>query len=137
MRKWGLAVTAGICILAVLLTVSTIWKMDAEKIRDIDYTVMDKDDIPEELKEQIEKEKEEEMRIYYGEEGNLYAVRGYGRQETGGYSIRILQCYEGEHAVYIETELLGPDHRDEAEEGDTFPYVIIKMEYMDKQIVFE
>lgn len=137
MKKWGLAATAGICILAVLLTVCTIWKMDTDKIRDIDYTTVDKDDIPEELKEQIEKKKGEEMRIYYGEEGSLYAVRGYGRQETGGYSIRVLQCYEAEHAVYIETELLGPDHAEERVQTGTCPYVVIRMEYMDKQIVFE
>lgn len=137
MKKWGLAATAAICILAVLLTVGTIEKMDAKKIRDIDYTLTDKDDIPEELKEQIEKRKGEEMRIYYGEEGSLYAVRGYGRQETGGYSIRVLKCYETKHAVYVETELLGPDHGEERKEADTCPYVVIRMEYMDKQIIFE
>ena len=46
-------------------------------------------------------------------------------------------CFEGEEGVYIETSLLGPDKGEEIRKSAACPYVVVKMEYIDKQIIFQ
>ena len=139
MGKWR-------CILAVLLTAAGVallpsgcvaYKLDPAKNRDVEYTVTDKEDVPEEFLERIEEAKEEPFELSYADQGCLYAARGYGKQKTSGYSIEVTACYEAERAVYIETALLGPDKGEEITEAATYPYVVVKMEYIDKQVIFE
>ena len=45
--------------------------------------------------------------------------------------------YETENAVYIQTELLGPSKEEKITEKQTYPYVVVKMEWIDKNIIFE
>ena len=56
---------------------------------------------------------------------------------TSGYSVRVTDCFEGEEGVYIETSLLGPDKGEEIRKSAACPYVVVKMEYIDKQIIFQ
>lgn len=130
------------CIILMIFTLLTVTacsvkKMDTEKIRDIEFTVMDKEDIPEELKVEIEEAKDGEMKLSYGDNGYLYVARGYGVQDTSGYSVEVSQCYEAEDAVVVKTDLLGPSREEEILKKKTCPYVVIKMEYTDKQVAFE
>lgn len=74
----------------------------------------------------------------YGNEGRyLYIVRGYGRQETTGYSIEVNECYETEHTVVVRTTLLGPQKKEKTHKKKTYPYIVIKIPYTDKQIIYE
>ena len=84
-----------------------------------------------------EEEKDEPMKLFYADGGYLYAARGYGEQKTSGYSVRVTDCFEGEEGVYIETSLLGPDKGEEIRKSAACPYVVVKMEYIDKQIIFQ
>ena len=77
------------------------------------------------------------MKLFYADGGYLYAARGYGEQKTSGYSVRVTECFEGEEGVYIETSLLGPDKGEEIRKSAACPYVVVKMEYIDKQIIFQ
>lgn len=115
----------------------SIQNMEPERIRDVEYTVVDKDEVPEEFKARIEEEKEEPMKLFYADGRYLYAARGYGEQKTSGYSVRVTDCFEGEEGVYIETSLLGPDKGEEIRKSAACPYVVVKMEYIDKQIIFQ
>ena len=62
---------------------------------------------------------------------------GYGTRPTSGYSIKVKALYETENAVYIQTELLGPSKEEKITEKQTYPYVVVKMEWIDKNIIFE
>ena len=115
----------------------SIQNMEPERIRDVEYTVVDKDEVPEEFKARIKEEKEEPMKLFYADGRYLYAARGYGEQKTSGYSVRVTDCFEGEEGVYIETSLLGPDKGEEIRKSAACPYVVVKMEYIDKQIIFQ
>lgn len=138
MKKWNRAAPAGMVLSAfLLLTACSAAKMDDKPVGEVSYTVVDKEEIPEELKIQIDREKADIMEITYGDQGYLYAVRGYGEQKTSGYSIEIRQCYEAKDAIYIETDLLGPEKTDPITETKTYPYVVVKMEYRSKPIVFK
>ena len=94
-----------------------------------------------ELKEEIKEAGKKEMWISYADTGNegryLYIVKGYGRQETTGYSIEVNECYETEHTVVVRTTLLGPQKKEKTHKKKTYPYIVIKIPYTDKQIIYE
>ena len=73
----------------------------------------------------------------YADQGELYLAVGYGTRPTSGYSIKVKALYETENAVYIQTELLGPSKEEKITEKQTYPYVVVKMEWIDKNIIFE
>lgn len=110
---------------------------DMEKLRDIEFTVIDERKLPEELMQYVEEVKEEPFEITYGDEGYLYVVKGYGEQETSGYSIEVEKCYESPNVICVKTSLLGPPKDEEIQEEETYPYIVLKMEYSDKSVVFE
>ena len=109
-----------------------------EKIKDLECTVIAEENIPEELLQVIDEKKTEGFKLTYQDSGFLYICRGYGKQPTGGYSITVNDLYETENAVYFDTTLLGPQpgEIDDKKASPSFPYVVIKTEYVDKPIVF-
>ena len=134
MRKWCLSVFLAALLLFVFG--GCVTKDDAKKLRDVEFTVVKPEDVPQELQTKIQKEKGE-FRLTYGDKGYLYAARGYGSQETSGYSVEVLECFETGAAIYVRTNLLGPAKEEEILEKTTYPYVVIKMEYTDKSVIFE
>lgn len=125
-----------ICILTSLCGCST-QKNATEKIQDIDFTVVKEEDIPEELKSMIEEKEKESFKLTYSDQGELYIAVGYGEQPTSGYSIEVLECYESENAIYVHTNLIGPSNDEKIVESKTYPYIVIKMEAIDKNVVFQ
>ena len=131
-------ITAALVLLSLLfLCGCTVKKLENEKTKDIEFTVVAKEEIPEELKEKIEEGKENPVKMTYGDGEYLYIVRGDGRQETTGCSIEVKAVYETENAVYIQTELKGPEKGEEILEKATCPYVVVKIEYRDTHVVFD
>ena len=112
-------------------------KVKEEKLRDLDYTVVGEDEIPEELKTQIEEKKTADFKMTYEEDEYLYIIRGYGQQDTGGYSIQMEELYLTEKALYFKTTLTGPAEDEIISESKSFPYIVIKTEKQDKIVVFE
>jgi hypothetical protein len=109
---------------------------EEEKLRDLDFTVVSGDEIPEELLTQIDEQKEKPFHLTYIDQGYLYLAVGYGKQDTSGYSIRITECSESETKITFGTELVGPDAEEETVEADTWPWVTIKLEETDKNVEF-
>ena len=85
MNRKHFYIIAGIFILA--LAGCSIKKEDTKKIQDIEFTVVAPEDIPEELKEDIEKARDTPFRLTYADQGYLYIARGYGEKEKTGYSV--------------------------------------------------
>lgn len=125
-----------ILIVVLLLTACSVRKLNTGKLREIEFTVVDTEDLPEELQSEIETKKKDPMMLTYSDDGFTYLVRGYGTQEKTGYSVSVKECYEEEQSVYVETELLGPEKDEEIKDKKTYPYVTIKIEYVDKPVVF-
>lgn len=123
-------------MIAILASGCTIRKEDTEKLRDIDFTVVESEDVPEELRDIIQEKQENETKLFYADEGYLYVVRGYGKQDTSGYSVEVRDCYETENTICVETSLLGPPKGEEIVEKPTYPCVVIKIEYSEKDVVF-
>lgn len=107
-----------------------------EKVKDLEFTVVESVDQPEQLKKLIEEKKVQNMKLSYNDGEFLYVVVGYGEQKTGGFSIQVNDFYEAENAIYIDTTLLGPNESDTVTQALTYPYVVIKTENIDKPIVY-
>ena len=114
-----------------------------EKIKDIEFTVLGEENIPEELQQIIEEKKEKEFKITYQDSDFLYICVGYGKQETGGYSITVNDLYLTANAIYVDTNLMGPEpesrdvYQAQEKEGASYPYVVVKIEYLDEAVVFD
>lgn len=112
-------------------------KLKTEKLRDIEFTVVDKDDVPDELEDMIDAKDKKPFKLTYADDGNLYIAVGYGEQPTSGYSIEVKEAYETENAIYVHTNLIGPAKDEKVLERKTYPYIVIKTEFLDKNVVFE
>ena len=111
-----------------------------EKIKDLEFTVLSEDNIPEELKVVIEKKKDTSFKMTYQDNGFMYICVGYGEQVSGGYSIAVNALYLTENAIYADTTLLGPDPSDPAagkKNSVSCPYIVLKTEFIDKPVVFD
>lgn len=109
---------------------------DAEG-KDLSYTIVDEEDIPQALLDTIEEKKAAECKLTYETDDALYVVHGYGEQETGGYSIAVKEFYLTGNAVCIDTELIGPAGNEHPAKSPSFPYIVLKTERQNKNVVFE
>lgn len=141
MRKENVMTRKYLYIIAVIfilvLTGCSIKKEDTKKIQDIEFTVVAPEDAPEELQADIEKARDTPFRMTYADQGYLYMVRGYGEKESNGYSVEVNECYETSDSIRIQTTLLGPAKGEKTKEMKTYPYVVMKTEYRDKDVIFE
>ena len=130
-----------LCFLAVvtaaMLSGCTFLSEERIKLRDIDFTVLSEEKIPEELMTIIEEKKKEPFQITYTDKEYLYICAGYGEQTTGGYSIAVNELYLTDTAVYVSTSLLGPESADKNNATPSYPYIVIKTEYLDQTVIFE
>ena len=125
----------GLFLLLIGIASCGIGKNNTTKIRDLEYTVLEEEEIPDELMTMIEEKKEGEFKLTYTYDGYIYIARGFGMQETGGYSIRMQELYLTENAIYFTAELLGPS-KEEAIGAVSYPYIVIKTEAIDRNVVF-
>lgn len=121
----------------LILTGCAMLSEERVKLRDLDFTVLSEEKIPEELKSIIEEKKTQAFKLTYSDNEYLYISIGYGEQATGGYSIAVNELYLTDNAVYVNTNLLGPDASEKNNPAVTYPYIVIKTEYLDETVIFE
>lgn len=131
MKKW-----IWLLSICMLLTGCKIQEKDTKKTKELEFTVLEESKIPEELLGIVEEKKEGEFKLTYEDGAFLYIGIGYGKQETGGYSITVNELYESSNAIYFDTSLLGPAAGEKVTEAPTCPYLVVKIEYLDKPVVF-
>ena len=107
------------------------------KVRDLDYHVVTEAEIPAELMTQIEGKKAADFKLTFETPEYLYIVRGYGEQETGGYSIQVKELYLTSNAVFFSTELIGPRKGETVAKSPSYPYIVVQTEKIDKNVVFD
>ena len=135
MKKW----TAGILLIVMCYS---LWGCSIEKVRAKDgvkpeYTVMKEEDFPDKVRELVEQNREKEFQMTYQDNGFLYLMKGYGKQETGGYSIQVQDLSLWDNAIHLETMLLGPEEGEELTGEPSFPCLVIKMKYREEPVIFE
>lgn len=129
------------CIVLILMIAGVlsgcIVEQGRDKIEDLEFTVMDPADLPEELQQQIAARQEEDFSLTYSDEEYLYIARGYGEQETGGYCISVDQCYRTSNTICVKTTLTGPEAGENVNTAPSCPYIVIKLELRQEEVVFQ
>lgn len=107
------------------------------KLRDLEFTVLSEEKIPEELCTIIEEKEGGTFKLTYSDNEFLYICIGYGEQPTGGYSIAVNELYLTDNAIYVNTELLGPEASEKGNKVPSYPYIVIKTEFLDETVIFQ
>lgn len=129
----------GLCLIVTMVFLLTGCgaKAGEEKVRDLEFTVMDEKSIPQELAKLIEEKKLNAFRLTYTDDDSLYLVTGFGEQETGGYSISVNDCYLTETSLVFDTSLLGPSKEETVQQKPSYPYIVVKTEKREEPVVFQ
>jgi hypothetical protein len=125
-----------ILVLCTLCGCSTT-KLTKDEKNPVDFTVVEKSAVPEDFFNVIEDKKAESFTMSYTIDGYLYIAVGYGEQKSGGFSIQVEELYETKSNLGINTTLVGPRDGEAVNKRPTCPYIVVKTEYIDKNIVFE
>ena len=107
-----------------------------EEKKEIPFVIVSEECIPKELKILIEQRKEEEIKLTYVDEDNRYIIIGYGKQNTGGYSIYIKDLYATGNAVYVDTCLMGPKEQSK-KNAPSYPVIVLQISEMGLPVVFK
>ena len=129
-----------ICLLlltALLFCGCGIEKQSPKKLKSLDFTVLAPEEMPEELLNVLEEKKTSPFKVTYKDEGYLYICEGYGEQKSSGYSIAVKDLYLTENAVYVDTELLGPQKGEEVGVEKSYPFLVIQTEYLENPVIFQ
>ena len=127
-----------IILLGVLMLLSGCVRKECEaKVKDLEFTVTKEEELPEALRQQIEEKKEGDFRFTYSDNEYLYVARGYGIQETGGYSISVEDCYLSDTAICVKTRLQGPKNGEEVTKAPSYPFIVLKLELREEEVLFQ
>ena len=66
----------------------------------------------------------------------LYIAKGYGMQETGGYSIVVDELKSSTDSLFFKTKLVGPGKDKEISNIKTYPYIVLKTEKTNMEVIF-
>lgn len=103
--------------------------------KEVDYTIVKSQDIPEQLKSQIDMKMRDEFDITYSDGNSMYIVSGYGEVPTGGYSITVEELVMDKDNINVRTKLHAPEENNDVVQEFSCPYVVIKLEDSDKKVV--
>ena len=108
-----------------------------EKIKDVEYTVQEESQVPEELLAKMKEKQKEPFQMTYVTDGYMYIAKGYGTQKTSGYSIRVTDLYEAAEGIVFSTELIGPAKDEPVLQVETYPYVVVKVPDLGVDVLFQ
>lgn len=115
----------------------TLLSEEKMKLRDLDFTVLSEEKIPEELKTKMEEVKTAPFQFTYQDKDSLYICVGYGQQETGGYSIAVNELYLTDSNICVSTSLLGPEPSEKANKTPSYPRIVLRTELLPQTVIFE
>ena len=125
-------------IVWVILTICgcRIIRIEEEERKPLEYTVMNQQEIPSELLSLIEEKKAKEFQMTYQSGEEMYLIKGYGQQMSGGYSIQVSEVSQSVNGIFFVSRLVGP--KDDSLNGEpSYPYIVIKTAYRERTVQFE
>lgn len=141
MKKTATSIRIILCgflaVCMVIMSGCTLLSEEKIKLRDLDFTILSEEKIPEQLKAILEEKKGAPFQLTYTDNENLYICIGYGKQETGGYSITVSELYLTDTNICVSTSLLGPEPSEKSNKTPSFPFVVIKTEFLEQTVIFE
>lgn len=135
MRKNRFMLTLIVVLSVVVVSACGLEKVSYKKVSDVDFTVVAEIEMPTEVKQIVEERKEMPFKVTYSDNQYTYIIVGYGKQKYKGYNIKVKEMYETKNAICVKTEFSGPQEYTNAQVA-SYPYIVIKIEYTDKNVVF-
>lgn len=136
-KRWRVIIAAVCLVAAAALSGCGGEKGDESKVRDLDFTVVGQNEVPQELMEIIGQKKTESFRLTFSSGEDLYIAAGYGEQKTGGYSISVPELYLTDNSIVIKTELKGPEKGEQTGPDCSYPFIVIKTAFREEPVVFK
>ena len=136
-RRYLLVTIFLVVFLVSVLSACRLEKTDEVKIKDLDYTICDESKLPDALVELIWEKKEEPFKLSYRTKDYLYIVVGYGAQDRADLSIHLNELYLTENSIFIKTELHSLEDKLLADEMMAYPWIAVKCQLYDVQVIFE
>lgn len=135
-RRWPCLMAAA-CLLAVFLGGCSLIKVEEEGAEPVEYTIVREEDIPPEVRTHIKEKQKKEFQMTYRSGEDLYLIRGYGQQSSGGYSIQVESLMASESGIFLRTSLVGPAQGEQQSREPSYPCIVIKIAYREQPVQFE
>lgn len=71
----------------------------------------------------------------YQSEKELFLIKGYGQQMSGGYSIQVEELGVTSQAIFFKTKLIGPSDTKITLSPPSYPYIVVKMAYRKEPVI--
>lgn len=103
----------------------------------VEFEMVEMREVPQELADIIEENQKDEIRMTFVSGEDMYLVRGYGEQKTGGYSICVKSCTQDEEMIWLDTQLIGPQNPETVKEDPSYPCLVIKLPKQEKEVMIQ
>ena len=140
MRYVKRALLAATVLLLLMMVISCGEKQKPkrtyESMQDAVYEIVSGSNVPHKVNEKIFKERDKGFGFSYRDNEGMYIAFGFGRQNTGGFSIQLAAVKENEDEILIEAKLIAPAPEEVVSTSPSYPYMILKMEDTEKNVEF-
>ena len=121
-------------ILIFILGGCQVIRIEEGEVSPVEYTVVSQEDVPAEALSLIQEKREKEFQLTYQSGEDLYLIKGYGRQMTGGYSIAVEEFGIMGKVLRFKTKLIGPSENAGGE--PSYPCIVVKTKYREEPVEF-
>ena len=140
MRYVKRVMLAAVVLLLLMMVISCGEKQKPkrtyESMQDAVYEIVSGSDVPHKVNEKIFKERDKGFGFSYRDNEGMYSAFGFGRQNTGGFSIQLAAVKENEDEILIEAKLIAPAPEEVVSTSPSYPYMILKMDNTEKNVEF-
>lgn len=99
------------------------------------YAVCKRSVVPTQLGTLIDEQKKEPFHFTYTTGDFTYYIIGYGKQSGRGYKIKVKEFTADQTHIYIDTTLTGVT-KEHQRHGTSYPYIILKSQFYEKDVIF-
>lgn len=135
--KYILHITILSIFLLSILTACNIETTDHTKIKDLDYTICDEAKLPPALLTLIQEKRKEPFKLSYRTKDYLYIVVGYGAQDRTDLSVTMDELYLTKNSIFVKTRLVALEDTTLENNIVSYPWIAVKCELYDLQVVFQ
>lgn len=123
------------CIILCCMNTGCIKKDQQGQRENVVYVICKRNVVPTQLGKLIDEQKMEAFHFTYTTGDFTYYVVGYGRQPGSGYKIKVKEFRADKTHIYLDTTLEGIT-KEHQRTGKSYPYIILKSQFYEKDVIF-
>lgn len=132
-------IRASILVIVAVFTVTLCGCITEASVTEeaLEYSIVNSEQIPTELVKLIDENKTADFHLTYIADGSMYIVRGYGKQNSCGYSVVVNELTRSGEVIVCDTSLIGPGPGENVSHRQSYPYIILRTENLGLMVEFE